>query len=150
MPRKRSWEPDDPREHWPDRNDVKDRFERAKIGLSQGEDAYFAVYYVGPNGITRTDEEACDAIALDIDILGRSLRFRRWDMHGIRQGRKPKDRGHEERYDLERGALAKLMAYADKKGCAYSESARLEVEYADDDTENLADPDDYDLYYDWV
>ena len=71
-------------------------------------------------------------------------------MHRIRQGRTPKDRGHEKRYALEREALAKLMAYADKNGCAYSESARLEVEYADDDTENLADPDDYDLYYDWV
>ena len=47
MPRKSTWEPDDPRQHWPDRNDVKDRFERAKRGLSQGEDAYFSLYYIG-------------------------------------------------------------------------------------------------------
>jgi hypothetical protein len=150
MAKKRSWEPDNPHHHWPDRNDVKTRFERAKIGLIQGEDFYYRAYYIDSAGNTRSDEEARDAIALDIDILGRGLRFRRWDMHSKKQGYKPKDDGHPERYDLEREALTKLIEYAEKMGCEYSDSAFLELQYTDDDDNNLADHDDYDLYYDWM
>ena len=149
MPGKRSWQPDNPGHHWPDRNDVKERFERAKVGLESGEEFYYHVYYIDFNGRTKSDEEACDDMALDIDIMGRGLRFRRWDMHREKKGYKSVYDGHPERYDLEREALAKLLAYADKRGCKYSDSAYWETEYADDDTENLADPWDFDLYYDW-
>ena len=61
------------------------------------------------------------------------------------------DNGHPKRYDIERRALKDLMDFADENKCSYSPSLWWEIEYTDDNEDNLPGPEDVDsLYADWV
>ena len=60
--KQRFWEPDNPHQHWPDRHEVKDAFARA-----ENRERY-AEYYIDSDGKIKSDD-----LALDIDIMGRSL-----------------------------------------------------------------------------
>ncbi len=123
------WEPDNPHQHWPDRAEVKSAVERAREP-----DAY-----VG-----------CGGIAKDIDIIGRSLRFRRWDLMRARLGYSKLDAGHPERFDIERELLKKLMDKADRKQCEFNVSALYESEFSDEDENGLPGPEDVkELFNDW-
>jgi RHS repeat-associated protein len=69
----------------------------------------------------------CARIALDIDILVRDMRFRRWDM----QRHSAKTRGYDELhvtpYKSRQQELIRLVARAKAKGCPYNPQADAEI-----------------------